>query len=53
MILGKLLKRCLNQPKLVPDAHLAALCLGHGLKICTADSDFERFSEIERINPLA
>lgn len=37
---------------LVTDAVLAALCLEHGLSIVSADSDFARFPEIHRINPV-
>ena len=39
--------------KLAPDAHLAALALEHGLILCSADSDFARFSELRWENPLA
>jgi uncharacterized protein len=38
---------------LVPDAHLAALAIEHGVGICSADSDFARFSDIEWINPIS
>jgi uncharacterized protein len=38
---------------LVSDAHLAALAIEHGLAVCSADSDFARFSEIRWINPVA
>ncbi len=38
---------------LVHDAHLAALALQHGLTICSADTDFARFTEISWHNPLA
>lgn len=38
---------------LMPDAQLAALAIEHGLTVCSADSDFARFGEIEWINPLA
>lgn len=38
---------------LVPDAHLAALAIQHGLTLCSADTDFARFSEIRWENPLA
>ena len=31
---------------------LVALALEHGLTICSADSDFARFPEIEWLNPL-
>lgn len=37
---------------LVSDAALAALCIEHGLTIVSADSDFARFPEIERLNPI-
>ena len=37
---------------LVPDAHLAALSLEHGLILCSTDGDFARFSEIKWENPL-
>lgn len=38
---------------LVTDAHLAALCIEHGLPIVSADSDFGRFPEIAWVNPIA
>lgn len=38
---------------LVPDAHLAALALEHGLEVYSADSDFVRFREVRWSNPLA
>lgn len=38
---------------LVSDAHLAALAVQHGLTICSADSDFARFTDVAWINPLA
>lgn len=38
---------------LVPDAHLAALAIEHGVGICSADSDFARFPDVEWINPLS
>ena len=36
---------------LVPDAHLAALALEHGVGVCSADSDFARFPQLRWINP--
>lgn len=39
--------------KLVPDAHLAALAVEHGLTLCSADSDFARFPGLRWENPLA
>jgi toxin-antitoxin system PIN domain toxin len=39
---------------LVPDAHLAALLLQHGVRmIYTADSDFKKFEFLEVENPFA
>ena len=37
----------------VPDAHLAALALEHGLTIYSADSGFSRFPGLRWVNPLA
>jgi len=42
-ILGPLLERARASANLVPDAHLAALAIEHGLTLCSADSDFARF----------
>lgn len=39
-------------PKLVMDAHLAALAIEHGLVLCSADGDFGRFSQLRWHNPL-
>lgn len=38
---------------LVPDAHLAALALEHGLTLCSTDGDFARFPALHLLNPLA
>lgn len=38
---------------LVPDAHLAALSLEHGLTLCSTDGDFARFPSLRLLNPLA
>jgi len=38
---------------LVPDAHLAALAIEHGLTLCSADGDFARFPGVRWENPLA
>jgi uncharacterized protein len=51
-VLGGLMDRHRPSGKLVPDAHLAALAIEHGLEICSADTDFARFTEIRWINPL-
>jgi hypothetical protein len=39
--------------RLVPDAHLAALALEHGLILCSSDGDFGRFRQLRWENPLA
>lgn len=38
---------------LVPDAHLAALAVEHGLILCSTDGDFARFPSLRWENPLA
>ncbi|MDA8301611.1 MAG: PIN domain-containing protein [Actinomycetota bacterium] len=38
---------------LVPDAHLAALAIENGVGVCSADSDFARFPDLDWYNPLA
>lgn len=37
---------------LIPDAHLAALAIEHGLILCSSDGDFARFSGLRWENPL-
>ena len=36
----------------VPDAHLAALAIEHGLKLATTDGGFARFDRLEWFDPL-
>jgi toxin-antitoxin system PIN domain toxin len=36
----------------VPDAHLAALAMEHGLILCSADGDFARYSGLRWENPI-
>jgi uncharacterized protein len=38
---------------LTPDAHLAALAIEHGGEVCSADTDFSRFSGVRWSNPVA
>ena len=38
---------------LVPDAHLAALAIEHGLILCSADGDFGRFPNLKWQNPIS
>jgi uncharacterized protein len=51
-VLGGLIRRYRLAGNLVPDAHLAAIAIEHGLEVCSADTDFARFSEIRWRNPL-
>lgn len=37
----------------VPDAHLAALCLDHGLRLATSDTGFARFPNLDWFDPLS
>jgi toxin-antitoxin system PIN domain toxin len=37
---------------LMPDAHMAALAIEHGLLLCSADGDFARFPALRWANPL-
>lgn len=50
--LGRLLPETSGQPDLVPDAHLAALAIEHGLTLCSTDRDFARFTGLRWENPL-
>lgn len=52
-VLTELLGEIGGRANLVPDAHLAALAIEHGLTVCSSDGDFARFSGIRWINPLA
>jgi len=51
-LLGSLMTEAGERANLVPDAHLAALALEHGLTLCSADGDFARFSKLRWENPL-
>jgi len=52
-LLGELVTASRVHGNLVPDAHLATLAIEHGLLLCSADSDFARFSALRWQNPLA
>lgn len=51
-ILGELLHATGASANLIPDAHLAALAIGHGLTMCSTDRDFGRFPGLKWRNPL-
>jgi toxin-antitoxin system PIN domain toxin len=52
-ILARLIVDHELRANLVTDGVLAALCVEHGLRIVSADSDFARFEEISWVNPVA
>lgn len=52
VVLGRLLVEARATGNLVPDAHLAAIAIEHGLTVCSADSDFARFPGLVWRNPL-
>jgi len=51
-VLGELLALPGVRGNLVPDAHLAALAIEHGLTLCSTDGDFARFRQLRWVNPL-
>ena len=51
-VLGNLLRGHSLRANLVPDAHLAALAIEHGLTLCSVDGDFARFTGLRWENPL-
>jgi uncharacterized protein len=51
-ILGRLLAFPWMTSRLVPDAHLAALAIEHGLTLCSSDGDFARFAGLRWEHPL-
>ncbi len=52
VVLGTLLGLPGMYGNLVPDAHLAALAIEHGLTLCSTDGDFARFPALTWQNPL-
>lgn len=52
-ILRSLLEPIGTAGNLTTDAHLAALSIEHGARLCSADGDFARFSGVRWVNPLA
>lgn len=51
-ILGGTLSEIGEKAELVPDAHLAALAIEHGLTLCSSDGDFGRFGGLRWHDPL-
>ena len=52
-LLGRLLEYRFVTSRAVPDAHLAALAIEHGLTLCSSDGDFAKFPGLKWENPLA
>jgi uncharacterized protein len=52
-VLTELMEQRVMSSRLVPDAHLAALAIEHGLTLCSTDGDFARFPGLIWENPLA
>lgn len=51
-VLGRLLADGDLRGNLVADAHLAALAIEHGVGVCSADSDFARFTGLDWFDPV-
>jgi toxin-antitoxin system PIN domain toxin len=51
--LSTLLPAAASRASLIPDAHLAALAIEHGLTLVSTDGDFARFPGLRWENPLA
>lgn len=52
-ILERLIQETSVQANLIPDAHLAALAIEHGLMLCSTDGDFARFRKLKWENPFS
>ena len=52
-LLGGLIALPGVQANLVPDAHLAALAIEHGLTLCSSDGDFARFPGLRWLDPIS
>jgi uncharacterized protein len=52
-VLASVFERVNARGDLVPDAHLAALAIEHGLVLTSTDGDFARFPDLRWENPLA
>ena len=51
-VLASVLPFAEGRANLVPDAHLAALAIEHGLTLCSADGDFARFPDLTWLDPI-
>lgn len=51
-VFGRLLATSAVHSNLIPDVHLAALAIEHGLILCSSDGDFARFKDLRWENPI-
>lgn len=51
-VLGGLVRRYHLSGNALPDAHLAALAIEHGVAVCSSDTDFARFADVRWVNPI-
>ncbi len=51
-VLGRLVRRYQLRSNAIPDGHLAALAIEHGVAVCSADGDVARFAEVRWLDPL-
>jgi toxin-antitoxin system PIN domain toxin len=51
-VLGELILEAEVTVNEIPDAHLAALAIEHGLTLCSSDGDFKVFPGLDWHNPL-
>jgi len=52
-VLGGIVRECRPAGNLVPDAHLAALALEHGLTVVSTDTGFAGFPGVAWLNPVS
>jgi toxin-antitoxin system PIN domain toxin len=52
-VLGGLILRHQLRSTAIPDAHLAALAIEHGVGVCSTDTDFARFDGLRWLDPTA
>ena len=50
--INKLIPQAASRPNLIPDIHLAALAMEHGLTVYSADKDFLLLPKVPYVNPL-
>lgn len=51
-VLGGVIDSTQPTANLLPDAHLAALAMEHGLTMVSADTDFAKFDGLRWLNPI-